>query len=78
MIQFDSCHPSLQELCKAKIDLDKLLKGELKNEWLKLVTGLQCVSSFTDAISKKSQRGFLGLFLVVFMGWEMHPAKPID
>ena len=37
----------LQELCRAKIGWDEPLEGELKNEWLKLATGLQCVSSFT-------------------------------
>ena len=37
----------LQELYKAKIGWDEPLEGELKNEWLKLATGLQCVSSFT-------------------------------
>ena len=36
-----------QELCKAKISWDEPLEGELKNEWLKLATGLQCISSFT-------------------------------
>jgi len=36
-----------QELCKAKIGWDEPLQGELKNEWLKLATGLQCVNSFT-------------------------------
>ena len=36
-----------QELCRAKIGWDKPLEVELKNEWLKLATGLQCVSSFT-------------------------------
>ena len=36
-----------QGLCKAKIGWDEPLEGELKNEWLNLATGLQCVSSFT-------------------------------
>ena len=36
-----------QELCKAKIGWYEPLGGELKNEWLKLATGLQCVNSFT-------------------------------
>lgn len=36
-----------QELFKAKIGWDEPLEGELKNEWLKLATGLQYVSSFT-------------------------------
>ena len=35
-----------QELSKAKIGWDKPLEGELKNEWLKLTTGLRCVNSF--------------------------------
>lgn len=36
-----------QGLCKAKIGWDEPLEGGLKNEWLKLATGLYCVSSFT-------------------------------
>ena len=36
-----------QGLCKAKISWDEPLEREMKNEWLKLATGLQCASSFT-------------------------------
>jgi len=41
------CKMFFQELCKAKIGWDEPLEGELKNEWLKLATGWQCVNSFT-------------------------------
>ena len=36
-----------QELCRANISWAETLEGGLKNGWLKLATGLQCVSSFT-------------------------------
>ena len=56
MIQWDSCHPSLQssrysfkkgEDWLGRTSRRRVEEGELKNEWLKLATGLQCVSSFT-------------------------------
>jgi len=38
-----------QELRTVKVSWDEPLDGELKNEWLRLATGLQCVNSFTDS-----------------------------